>query len=183
MFLFVINYLDDPSDRKFIETLYTRHMPLLRSIAHKYVNDIHTCDDLAHDCMVNIIKYIDTVKALPEIKQRAYLRVAINNICKNYIKRASRTVIMNDCSSASLDFIPENFSIEDEIEQKFDYETMRTSVNKLYDRDRDIIIMKFYLNLSDEHIADLLQINKSSVRMTVFRSVKKLGIVFVKQEG
>ena len=183
MLLFVINSLDNPDDKKFIEMLYTKNMPWLRSRAYKFVNDINISNDLAHDCMLQIIKHIETVKALSEDKQRGYLSISINNICKNYVKRASRTIMMNDSSSASLDFIPENFSIEDDLERKFDYETIRTSVDKLCDRDRDIITMKFYLNLSEDHIADILQIKKDCVRMTVHRSVKKLEKEFIKQEG
>lgn len=183
MILYVINSLDNADDKKFIENLYNTYAPWLRFKAHKFVDDINICDDLVHDCMLNMIKYIETVKALPENKQRAYLAVAIDNISKNYIKRSSRTVTMNDYNSASLDFIPDNISIEDELEQKFDYETLRTCIDKLSDRDRDIITMKYYLGLSDEHIADVLQIKKDSVRMTVSRSIKKVETIFVRQVG
>lgn len=183
MILFVINSLDNPDDKKFIEALYENYFSWIKYRAHKFVSDMNTCEDLAQDCMLNMIKHVDKVRSLPEDKQRSYISVTINNLSKNHLKRESRTVTMNDYSSASLDFIPDDISIEDEIEQKFDYDSVRTCVDKLCDRDRDIIVMKFDLELNEEQIADVLQIKKESVRMTVYRSIKKLEKVFIRQVG
>lgn len=183
MFLLVINSLDNKDDKKFIESLYSEYFPWLKSRAHRFVDDKHVCEDLAQDCMINIIRYIENVKAIPQDKQRAYLSVSIDNLCKNYLKHTSKIVTMNSAAAGDLDFIADNFSIEEELDKKYDYESIRAGFDKLCDRDKHIIIMKYDLELSEEQMAINLQIKKDSVRMAVGRSIKKLKREIAKQEA
>lgn len=183
MLLLAINSIDNADNKIFIEKIYTAYVPWLKFRAYRIVNNIDICDDLVQDCMLNIIKHVEKLKSLSVDKQRAYLAVAIDNIAKNYNKRSSKLITMKDSDSADLDFIPDDGRIEDEIDKKYDYATLKTALDNLCDRDRDIIIMKYDLELSEYEIADILQIKKDSVRMTVLRSVKKLKREIDKLEG
>lgn len=178
----VIDYPDNDSDKAFIENLYTEYMPLLRSRAYKYVEDINICNDLAHDCMVNMIKYVDRVKSLPEDKIRSYITVCINNLVINYLKRSSRQVTHSISDLGDDYYLAADVNIEDEIEKKYDYRTMRAGFNNLCERDKSILIMKYDLELNDSQIADILNIKQDSVRMTVLRSVRKLKKQINKQD-
>lgn len=179
----IINSLENAEDQQLIENLYNKYMPWLRCRANKYVKDLNICDDLAHDCILNMIKNVETLKTLAPDKQRSYMLVSINNISKNYIKHSSKIVTMNEDSSAELDFIPDQHYIDDVIDKKCDYETLRLALTKLSERDQDIINMKFDLELDEQQIAEALQIKKDCVRMTVFRSVQKLKTEIAKLEG
>ena len=182
MLLFVIDYLDNDADKAFIENLYIEYMPLFRSRVYKYIKDMDICNDLAHDCMVNMIKYIDRVKSLPENKIRAYISVCINNIVLNYLKRSSKQVTHSISDLGDDYYLADDVNIEDEIEQKYDYQAIRAGFDKLRERDKSIIIMKYDLELDDGQIADVLNIKQDSVRMTVLRSVRKLKKQIKKQE-
>ena len=180
--LFVIEYIDNDSDKAFVEKLYIEYMPFMRSRVYKYIKDISTCNDLAHDCIVNMIKHLDRVKNLPEDKIRSYIFVSINNLVINYLKRSSKQVANSICDLGDNYYLSDSVSIEDEIEQKYDYESIRAGFNKLCERDKSIIIMKYDLDLNDSQIADVLSIKKDSVRMTVLRSVRNLKKQIKKQE-
>lgn len=182
MLLFVIDCLDNDSDRAFVENLYIEYMPLLRSRVYKYINDINTCNDLAHDCIVNMIKYLDRVKSLPEDKIRAYISVSIDNLVINYLKRSSRQFTRSLSDLGDDYYLADDVNIEDEIEQKYNYQSIRAGFDKLRERDKSIIIMKYDLELNDSQIADVLGIKNDSVRMTVLRSVRKLKKQIKKQE-
>lgn len=181
MFLFVIDYLDNDSDKAFVENLYVEYMPFLRSRVYKHIKDINICNDLAHDCMVNMIKYLDRVKSLPEDKVRAYLSVSINNIVINYLKRSSKQLTHSVYDLAADYYLSDSNSLEEEIDQKCDYESIKAGFDKLCERDKSIIIMKYDLELNDSQIADVLDIKKDSVRMTVLRSVGRLKKQMKKQ--
>ncbi|MBQ8209580.1 MAG: sigma-70 family RNA polymerase sigma factor [Clostridia bacterium] len=183
MILFAVDSLLTEDDRKFIEDLYNKYMPWLRSRAHRMVDDLNTCDDLAHDCMYNMMRYVDKLKSIPVDKQCSYLRISIDNTAINYLKRANRMVTMNEAASADLDFISDDCDIDYEIDKKCDYETLKKAIKLLDQRDQDIIEMKFGLELDDQHIADVLHIKKDCVRMTVLRSVKKLKKKINELEG
>ncbi len=183
MILLTVDYLSTAENKEFIEDLYNKYMPWLRFRAHKIIDDSDICDDLAHDCILNMIKCIDKLKTFSDDKVRAYLMVSIDNTAKNYIKHSKRMVTMKDDISSDLDFIPDTYDIDDEIDKKYAYETLKAGLDKLSTRDKDIIIMKYDLELSDQQIADILQIKKDCVRMTVLRSVKKLKNIIEELEG
>ena len=132
------------------------------------------CDDIAHDCIVDIIRYLDSIKKVPEDKLRLYISVCVENNIKHYLKKAEKeltgikeTVSNNYALAAETD-------VADEIEEKYNYETIRKGFDKLKDRDKSIIVMRYDLELNDELIANALCIDKNSVRMTALRSVQKL---------
>ncbi len=174
MLNFVIDCLDNDADRKLVENLYVEYMPFLKKRVYSYIQDINICNDLAHDCMVNIIKHLDSIKKLPENKIRAYFSVSINNLIKNYSKSASKQTTCNIYDLSDDYFLSADINIENELEQKYDYLSIRTAFDKLRERDKSIIIMKYDLELSNNQIADILNIKQDSVRMSVLRSVRKL---------
>lgn len=181
--LSVVDCLKNDSDKAFAENLYIEYMPFIRSRIYVHVKDINICNDLAHDCMVNMFKHLDTLKRMPENKVRAYIYVSVNNLVVNYLKRSARQV-KNGIYDLSADYsLSDGVSIEDEIEQKYNYEIVRAGFDKLCERDKSIIIMKYDLELSDSQIADILEIKKDSVRMTVLRSVRNLKKQVKKQEA
>jgi len=182
MVLFVIDYIDNDSDKAFVENLYIEYMPFLRSRVYKYIKDINICNDIAHDCMVSMIKHLDTIKTLPEDKVIAYFSVSINNLVMNYLKRSSRQVETGICDLSDNYNLSDDFSVEEEIERKYEYQTVYAGFDKLHERDKSIIIMKYDLELNDSQIADALNIKKDRVRMSVLRSVRKLKKQIKKQE-
>lgn len=183
MLFLVINSLDNDEDRQFITDLYIQYTPWLRSRAFKIVKDLHISEDLAQDCIVNMIRYLDTLKTVPADKHRSYLSTAINNLSKNYLKKASRTVLMNSDEAAELDFIADDYSIEDELDKKYNYEMMRAGFDNLSERDKEILSMRFDMGFNDQQMSELLHIKKNCVRMTVSRSIKRLKHEIKKLEG
>ena len=182
MVLFVIDYIDNDSDKAFVENLYIEYMPFLRSRAYKYVQDVNISNDLAHDCIVNMIKHLDKLKSLHKDKIRAYISVSINNVVLNYLKRSSRQVENGICDLSDNYNLSDDYSVEEEIERKYEYQTVYAGFDKLCERDKSIISMKYDLELNDSQIADVLNITKDSVRMTVLRSVRNLKKQIKKQE-
>lgn len=174
MVLFVIDHLDKNADVAFAENLYNEYLPFLKQRVYKYIPDMEVCNDLAHDCMVNMFRHLDKIKTLPEDKVRAYISVSINNLITNYFKRTSKQAKSKICDLSDNYDLVDDYSLEEEIEQKCDYETIKASFDKLCERDKSIITMKYDLELNDSQISDVLQIKPDSVRMTVLRSVRRL---------
>ena len=183
MLLFVIDHLDSDADKVLVEKLYIEYMPWLRSRVYKHIKNIETCNDLSHDCMVSIIKHLDKVKTLPEEKVIAYFSVTINNLVINHLKKSSRQVANSMYDIGESYNLAADVNIEEEIERKYDYETIRAGFDILKERDKSIIIMKYDLELNDVQIADVLHIKPDCVRMTVLRSIRKLRKQIKKLEG
>ena len=176
MVLFSANTIEKPEDKVFIEELYIKYIACLRFRESKIIgNDSEACADVAHDCMVNMIKHIDMLKTLSENKQRAYLAAAIDNTALNYSMKSSKVEITHKTESAELDFIIDSNDMESEVEKKMELEAVREKFDLLPDRDKDLIVLKYELEMSDEQIGEIFDIKKDSVRMTVRRSIQKLA--------
>ncbi len=182
MLISVIEHLDSDADKIFIEKIYNEYMPFFRSRVYMHLHDINICNDLAHDCMVSMIKHIDTLKALPENKLRAYLTISIDNTVRNYLKQTKKQVRYSTRDLTDDYSLADETCVEDTVEQKFEYQVLRQCVDGLNERDKSLLTMKYDLELGDEQIADAMGLKKDSVRMTVSRSVAKLKKNYAKQE-
>ena len=182
MLLFAFKSISTDKETEFIERIYTKYMPWIKSRAHRFIEDLNVCEDISQDCIISIIKHSDKLQTFSESQQRAYIKAIVDNTCKNYIKRSKKIITMNKDESSDLHFIPDNTDICYDIEKKSEYNLLKSCITKLNEREKDILIMKFVLELSDQQIADILNIKKDSVRMTVYRIIKKLKEFFKEME-
>ena len=174
MLLFVIDHLDSESDVAFVERIYKEFMPMIKRRIYKHIPNMTVCDDIAHDCILDIIKYLDSIKRVPEDKLRVYISVCVENNIKRYLKKATKELTGIEETVSNNNNLASGTDVADEVEVKYNYETLRKGFDKLKDRDKSIIVMRYDLELNDELIANALLIDKNSVRMTALRSVQKL---------
>ena len=176
MFLFTVDFLEKKEDKEFIADLYDKYIEWLRFRASKTIgNDADACADVAHDCMVNMIKHVDKLKTLPENKQRAYLAVAIDNTALNYAVKHSKICVTKTPEAADLEFVADSHVLESEVEKRLNLEAVINNIDLLPKRDKDLIVLKYELEMSDEQIGEILGIKTNNVRMTLRRSVQKLA--------
>ncbi len=175
MISFVIDRLDNDTDKQIILDIYDRYAPWMRSLAYGLTGDYDASDDLAHDCIVKLAKHVDTLRSLNDRQLRSYIATTVNRTTINYMKHSSRTCLAPENEECFFDEIPDKDNVEEAVEKKLDIETVRENVNFLSPRDRELIILKYNHELSDGEISEIIGIKENSVRMTVRRSVERLG--------
>ena len=72
-------------------------------------------------------------------------------------------------------------SVEADVEKRLNIEAVRDNIPLLPKRDRDLIVLKYELELKDEQIGEILDIKPGNVRMTLRRSVQKLAKIIDKK--
>ena len=175
MILFVINSLENETDRQIILDIYEQYAPWMRSLAYSMTEDYDVSDDLAQDCIVSLIKHVDTLRNMNGRQLRSYIATTVNNTTINYMKHSSRTSLVPENEECFFDEIPAEDNVEEAVEKKLNIELVRENINCLASRDKDLIILKYNHELSDREISDIIGIKENSVRMTVRRSVDRLG--------
>lgn len=182
MILLAIDFLESNDDKRLIEKIYNEYMAWFRKRAHRFsVNDT-VCEDIAQECILNVITYIDSVRDIPERQLPFYLATVLDNTAIDYMKKENKTVSAQ-CKEVSLfDFIPDDTNIENEVERKYTYEAMKESYEILPQRDKELIFLRYGMDMKDDAIANIAKIGKSSVRMTIYRSVMKLKNNMKKEE-
>lgn len=157
-----------------IEKIYREYRPWLLKTAYDRIPNIDICEDLFHDCLVNCIKHLPTVENMNDAALRRYLSVTMNNLSINYLKKNTKVVLVEEENFRGGDSEDETQEIENGYEEKFVYEQMMSGFDKLPEREKSLLMMKYNLRLRDNEIAPVFNIKEESVRMTIRRGMLKL---------
>lgn len=162
-------------DKSIINKIYEDYYSWLIKRAYNILGDISVCDDIFNDCVIGWINNIETLERMSDTELRAYVVKSVDNACFAYLKKKSKVVVSIDETTSVDNHEDDNQNVDLMIEKKYTYEVMKGALLKLPERDREMIIMKYKLELKDREIADVMGIKENSVRMTVRRCVQKLG--------
>ena len=157
-----------------IEKIYREYRPWLLKIAYGKIPNVDICEDLFHDCLVNCIKHLPTVENMNDAALRRYLSVTMNNLCINYLKKNTKVVLVEEEKFRDGNSEDEKQEIENGYEEKFVYEQMMSGFDKLPEREKSLLMMKYNLRLRDNEIAPVFNIKEESVRMTIRRGMLRL---------
>lgn len=181
----IIMDIQNEDDRSFVESLYCHYEKKLYYIAKGILNNHFDAEDCVNDTIVLIIKHLERFKNADEDGVKRLLTVCCRNAAyriynANKKRRASsldRSENDTDQGSVCLDVIDENAFIDKIIINEENARLVRRLVNKLDDSYRDVIVMKYYLNMTYTEMADIVGISETLVRVRVVRAKKKLLIL------
>lgn len=181
MFTAVVDFLDN-EDMKKVETVYRKYYAWLRKRAMSYVDDITKSEDIAQTVMLHVVRYFDSINKVDEKQLMCYLAVITDNTAKRFLREEAKTTQVQALNTAEFERA-ENRNVEEETEEQFSYEVLKSAYEKLDNRDRQLLFMRYSLKLEDEQIAEAVGIKKDSVRMAVHRSIKKLKNIIEKEDA
>lgn len=164
----------DKNDALLTEKLYCGYLSYITIKAESNLYDKQMSDDVLQDCAASIAENITILKARNEKEIKAFPASSVKSFTAKYNRDFCRIADGMLSEDAYCCF-------EDDEERIIRFDNIISMLKELSERDRKIIIMKYKYLMSDDEIAEILDIKKDSVRMTVRRSVfrlkKKLGVV------
>ena len=149
-----------------VSALYEKHALALTMLAHVMLGDKASAEDVVQDAFFglyrNWAKLSDPAMALP------YLRRSVLNGCKSVLRwrrtRSRRALHEPDAASA------ESAVLDGEQQQ-----SVLVAIRRLPARQREVLILRFYLLESETEIAQMMGIGPSTVRSTTHRALAALG--------
>ncbi|MGQ8334912.1 RNA polymerase sigma factor [Sunxiuqinia sp. A32] len=132
-------------------------------------------EDLVKDRIQELFVYLwERRLKLPEVKNvRVYLLICLKNDLLQTLKS-----VKHDKLDLTVHNSPFVISIEDfiiEKEQEFELAgKVASCLEKLTDRQREIVYLRFYLNLQFPQLAEVMHMNIQSVRNLLFRTLEKI---------
>lgn len=174
MILFIIESIDNDEDRNLVLDIYEKYAPWMRLRITRLTKNSMVAEDLTHDCIVNLIRHVDKLRTFNEKQMRGYLAVTADNAAKNYFNKLAKERHVVVPEEELFDKEASETEVQDLIELKLTYEAAKENLKKLPKRDHDLLIMKYGFELSNKEIAEIMGIKEESVKMTVYRSARKL---------
>jgi RNA polymerase sigma-70 factor (sigma-E family) len=151
-----------------LELLYAAHWRRLVRLAVLLVHDLGTAEEIVQDCFVSVHarwnRLHDPDKAL------AYLRRSVVNRSRSHLRHLA--VVRRHSGREAL---PESASGADHAAHDLERRaTVLEALRRLPRRQREVLALRYYLDLSEAEIADVLGISRGAVKSHASRGAAAL---------
>jgi RNA polymerase sigma-70 factor (sigma-E family) len=156
---------DSPAD--VLADLYRTHGVGLVRLALLLVGDRGTAEDVVQDVFARLhgggARLRDPDKAVP------YLRVSVLNGCRSVLRARRRAHLLR------VPHEPPVWSAEAAVLAGEERRAVLAAVARLPGRQREVLVLRYYLGLSDHEIAAALQVSRGTVSSSASRALGTLG--------
>jgi RNA polymerase sigma-70 factor (sigma-E family) len=157
---------DPASAEAAVTALFQAHSLGLIRLAHIMLGDRSSAEDVVQEAFCGLYRrwaqLTDQAKALP------YVRSAVLNGCRTVLRRTQPRNIQWGTQPWAASAEAAAVSGEERRE-------VMHALRRLPDRQREVLVLRFYLDLSDAEIARDMGINPGTVRSTASRALTALG--------
>lgn len=158
--------IDSLDDRHRFETIYTNNRDLLYHYAYRILQDEASAEDAVHDAFVSYAKSFDRYKEMNAVQTRNFLMITVRNAAfKLYNKRKRETV--------TDEFYGEDTALPDvsiHTEQQDVRRIVFEMVKALDPKYGDVVMLKYYYNMSIQQIAEHLDLTAENVKVRLHRA-------------
>jgi RNA polymerase sigma-70 factor (sigma-E family) len=150
-----------------IGELYLRHADASVRLAYLLTGDRDVAEDLVQDAFIRLAGRLVHVRN-PDVFD-AYLRTTVVNLSRSYWRRrrVERSYLERARNTGAPDGTLRERSVEDQ-------EEMWQALRLLSSRQRAAIVLRFYEDLSEVEVAEILQCAPGTVKSLVSRGLEKL---------
>jgi RNA polymerase sigma factor (sigma-70 family) len=150
-----------------VEDLYQAHGLALVRTAMVLVGDKPTAEDVVQDAFIGLYRALPRLSNID--KALAYLRASVVNGCRS-VHRARQRAFARPVQHA-----PAVWSAESAALAREESRLAMQAVSRLPARAREVLALRYYLDLPDAEIAAALGISRSSVSSTASRALAVLA--------
>ena len=179
--LLAIEAIEDEQEREFIGELFDRYSKRVKALAWGILGNEEDAEDAMGTTLYKVIKYKNKFIGINENMIKGRLKLITQCTCydmldkKNGLSVTSISNAVEDDEGTVNDLeIPDDFDILEDIVRRESIEVVMKGLDSLKTPDREIVILRYYDELSNVEIADLLSMNASTVGTNLQRSLAKL---------
>jgi RNA polymerase sigma-70 factor (ECF subfamily) len=140
--------------------------------------DRNAAEDLTQEAFIKAFKSLHTMKK-PE-KFGAWIASIVSNLARDYLARENRFSPTADFQHLSMgeENADQASSTEELVLRREKQEAVRALLEKLPAEQRQVIILRYYYDLSMEEIAENLQVSTGTVKSRLHRAKKKIAALW-----
>lgn len=150
-----------------LATAYREHYRSLVRLASLLVDDVGACEELVQDAFVRVWRRGPVLRA--DDRLPAYLRSAVLNGARSHLRR-SVVARRHLPSAADPTQGPDAGALAGDVQR------VLTALRSLPDRQREVLALRYYLDLSETQIAATLGISAGSVKTHAHRGLATLAV-------
>ena len=171
--LLIICAIENPEDCELMTLFYDKYHLLVYKEVRKYWNTNEDVEDVVQETYVRLIDKMDTFRTLKRQQQIHYALTTARNLSLSLLTRNGKLPTVPLENAFSFPDL-ETDDLENLVDKKNVAVQIRTIWNDIPIQDRMILEQKYYLEWSNDIIANSLDIQPQSVRMYLTRAKRKL---------
>lgn len=152
-------------DKYAFEILINKNFNILKGYVLKLTCNKDLAEDIIQDTLLSAVVHIDSFT--PKAKFSTWLIKIATNKYRDYLRKYKETEIL-------LDVLPSSYSIEEEIIQKQDLETVLKILKEMPNDKRTVFILKHYYGYSYDEISDIVNCPVGTVRSRLHYGIKDI---------
>jgi len=150
-----------------VAALFAEHHLALVRLAVVMVGDVATAEDVVQDAFEKLQVGWHRLRATD--RGLAYARAAVLNGCRNVRRRSA--IARKHAGYA----VPHDAAQPDAVQDLADGAELMAAIRGLPRRQREVVVLRFYLDLDVAEVAEMLGIGPSSVRSSSARALAQLA--------
>jgi RNA polymerase sigma-70 factor (sigma-E family) len=162
-------FLNQASAITAVRDLYELHYVRLVRLAVLFVGDLGRAEEIVQDAFVDLVARWRTIREPGAAG--AYLRMCVANGARSYLRH--RAVVNRQPVSQP----SEVNSAETDALVQLEHERVLSVLSELPGRQREVLVLRYYGQLSEAEIADTLGISRGAVKTHASRGLRSLRTV------
>jgi RNA polymerase sigma-70 factor (sigma-E family) len=163
----LIERSDAERDRE-IAALFDRHYAPMCRLAYVIVGDAATAEEIVMEALIKTFSGWGRIRDYDRVD--AYLRRAVVNLCRSKIRRKVIEARVNAASYRRDELRPPDWDPDRHETSRLVWEAVR----QLPERQRACVVLRYFDDLSEAQIADVLQCSVGTVKSQLAKSRAKL---------
>jgi RNA polymerase sigma-70 factor (sigma-E family) len=157
-----------------VTSLYQAHALSLARLALVMLGDAAAAEDVVQDAFLGLYRRWDRLAA-PSAAQ-SYLRTSVLNGCRTALRRQSRHRTFTDDTDDGGAFTgPALESAEATVVHGEEHRAVLTAIRRLPARQREALVLRYYLDLTEEQTAEAMRVSRGTVKSATSRAIAAVG--------
>ncbi len=164
--------IENEDDRAFIEGLYTQYHRLMYAQAMRILNQSEAAEDAVSEALIALMKKISLLRAMECNKLRSYVVITVKHTAITMLNKGKRVQLPGD---GTFDQIADANRTDDRLLAQAGVERIKDAIRTLPPREKDIMMMKYFRDMTEQEIGDTLGSRAGAVRVHRSRARQHLS--------
>lgn len=171
----VILAISDPDERDFMIDMYDEYHHLMFAVSYGVLHNKESAEDAVSAVCVKLIDKITTIMNIDRAALRSYITSATKNTALNMAEKiANEQKKSFFFDGETEDELRSSDNVEYSVLQHETAERMAAALERLRPRDKELLRMRYFEEMSDQEIAEVIGTKASTVRMCLSRARDRL---------
>ena len=166
-----LSMVETEEQRGMVGRLYIDQKQTMYHTAFAILKNKQDAEDAVHEAFLRIITNIDKLSEIGSEKIKSFVIIVVKNIAIDiYRKRLQITTV-----DASEDDDTDISEVERKVLESSEYDILNKVVGMLPETQRNVLILKYYHDMTTADISAMLGVTASAVRTRICRAERKLA--------